>query len=44
MAMGAEVNGKLVHTDEPPKAMLGYEGSAETAAEEQPETAAPGNT
>jgi cytoskeletal protein CcmA (bactofilin family) len=44
MAMGAEVNGKLVHTDEPPKAMLGYEGSAETAAEEQPETAAQGHT
>jgi cytoskeletal protein CcmA (bactofilin family) len=44
MAMGAEVNGKLVHTDESPKAMLGREPPVEQAAEEQTEPAAPGNT
>ncbi len=44
MAMGAEVNGKLVHTEEPPKAMLGYDRSSDSAAESQSEPAAPGNT
>lgn len=44
MAMGAEVNGKLVHTEEPPKAMLGYDRSVEPAAEQQSEKPAPGNT
>ena len=33
MAMGAEVNGKLVHTEEQEPRMLGYDGAAEQASE-----------
>jgi cytoskeletal protein CcmA (bactofilin family) len=44
MAMGAEVNGKLVHTEAPPKAMLGPEGPAEAEPEKQPVPETPGNT
>lgn len=35
MAMGAEVNGKLVHTDENEPRMLGYEGLQEAAQASQ---------
>jgi cytoskeletal protein CcmA (bactofilin family) len=44
MAMGAEVNGKLVHTEVAPKAMLGYEGPAEAEPDKQPVPETPGNT
>ncbi len=36
MAMGAEVNGQLVHSEEQEPRMLGYDGDGEDEAEETP--------
>ncbi|HHI75629.1 MAG TPA: polymer-forming cytoskeletal family protein [Gammaproteobacteria bacterium] len=37
MAMGAEVNGQLVHSEEQEPRMLGYDGDGEEEAEETPQ-------